>query len=375
MSGGLTEAIHDSLEDDRTGLASGPGRRAAVPRRDAATLTVVGIDLGGTKVAAASLRDGELTPAAIEVTDHSSQAALLDQLVSLVKSVRGTKLDAVGVGVPSVVEFETGRVIASVNVPLAGVPLRQLLRERLGVPVFVDNDANIAALAEAHDDELRMVAKNLVMLTLGTGMGGGLVLGGRVYRGATGGAGELGHTIVAADLSSPFRSASGFPQPGSLERVAAGSALDRLAADAAVAQPQSALGQRRAAGQSVLGADVVRAARAGDPISAHVVETWAERVGIGIANAINTFDPDEVVLGGGAARAGELLLEPARRVALSHVVPGLGGSTTIRLARHKRAGVLGAALVALHELEPSTPPPPDNVTRRLPVPKPVSAEP
>ena len=154
-----------------------------------------------------------------------------------------------------------------------------------------------------------------------------------------------------------------------------GSALDRLAADAAVVHPQSALGQRRAAGHSVLGADVVRAASAGDPISAHVLETWAERVGIGIANAINTFDPDEVVLGGGAARAGELLLEPARRVARSHVVPGLGGSTTIRLARHDHAGVLGAALVALHELEPSTPPPSDNVTRRLPLPKPAATKP
>ena len=359
---------------DRTMSHSGRGRRAPVPCCDGATLTIVGIDLGGTKVAAASLRGGELGPAAIEVTDHSSQQAVLDQLVSLVKSVRGGKLDAVGVGVPSVVEFETGRVTASVNLPLAGVPLRRLLRERLGVPVFVDNDANIAALAEAHDHRLQMVAKNLVMLTIGTGIGGGLVLCGRIYRGATGGAGELGHTIVAADLSSPSRAASDFPQPGSLERVAAGSALDRLAADAAVGQPQSALGRRRAARQSVLGADVVRAARAGDSTSAHVVETWAQRVGIGIAHAINTFDPDEAVLGGGAARAGELLLEPARRAALSHVVPGLGSNTTIRLARHERAGVLGAALLALHELEPSTAPTPDKVTQRRLFPKPVGAE-
>jgi glucokinase len=370
----LVEGVRHLLHDDRTTPHSGPDHRAPVPCCERASLTIVGIDLGGTKVAAASLRGGELGGAAIEVTDHSGQEALLDQLVSLVKSVRGAKLDAVGLGVPSVVDFETGGVIASVNVPLAGVPLRQLLRERLGVPVFVDNDANVAALAEAHDHKLRMVAKNLVMLTLGTGMGGGLVLGGRVYRGATGGAGELGHTVVAADLSSPLRSTSGFPQPGSLERVAAGSALDRLAADAAAAQPESALGRRRAAGQSVLGDDVVRAARAGDPTAAHVVATWAERVGLGIANAINTFDPDEVVLGGGAARAGELLLEPARRVALSHVVPGLGANTTIRVARHNRAGVLGAALLALHELEPSITPTTDKVTQQLLLPKPVGAE-
>jgi glucokinase len=101
----------------------------------------------------------------------------------------------------------------------------------------------------------------------------------------------------------------------------------------------------------VVGADVVEAARAGDAPAAHLVRTWAERVGIGVANAINTFDPDEVVIGGGAARAGELLLEPARRVALAYVLPGLGRSTRIRLARHGvRAGVLGAALLALDEL-------------------------
>ena len=98
----------------------------------------------------------------------------------------------------------------------------------------------------------------------------------------------------------------------------------------------------------------MRAARGGDPAAIGALETWAEHVGIGVANAINTFDPDEVVLGGGGSRAEELLLEPARRVARSYVVPGLGRNTKIRLARHgARAGVLGAGLLALHELHPS----------------------
>ena len=121
---------------------------------------------------------------------------------------------------PSIVEFETGRVISSVNVPLADIPLRQVLGERLGVPVFVDNDATVAALAEAHDEELRPVVRNLVMLTVGTGIGGGLVLDGRIYRGSTGGAGELGHTIVGLDFRGPVPEPAGFPQPGSLEVVA-----------------------------------------------------------------------------------------------------------------------------------------------------------
>ena len=129
-------------------------------------------------------------------------------------------------------------------------------------------------------------------------------------------------------------------------------ALDRLAKRAAQHEPDSALGRLLAAGQPVLGREAVDAARDGDPAAVRIVELWGERIGIGVANAINTFDPDEVVIGGGAAQAGDLLLDPARRAAVAHVVPGLGERTTIRLARHGvRAGVLGAALLAAHELE------------------------
>jgi glucokinase len=316
---------------------------------------VVGVDLGGTKVAVARVCDGQLGDSLTESTNRSSAAALLDQLDELVERVRSETTRAVGIGVPCVVEFETGRVVSSVNVPLADLPLRQLLGVRLRVPVFIDNDATVAALAEAHDEQLRMVAHNLVMFTVGTGVGGGLVLGGRIYRGATGGAGELGHTIVgleAWDRAVPAPTT--FPQPGSLESLAAGHALDRLASQAAELQPGSALGRLRANGRPVLGGDAVRAARDGDQAAAAVVEVWGEHVGIGVANAINTFDPDEVVIGGGAALAGELLLQPATRVARGYVLPGLGERTVIRLARHGvRAGVLGAALLAMHEAEES----------------------
>jgi glucokinase len=314
---------------------------------------VIGVDLGGTKVAAAELRDGRLGPSTTEPSDVADAEALLAQLVELVGRVRaGRELDAVGIGVPSVVEFETGRVVSSVNVPLADIPLRRVLGRRLGVPVFVDNDATVAALAEAHDTNLSLVARNLVMLTVGTGIGGGIVLGGRIYRGATGGAGELGHTIVAMDLSQGVPPPGRFPQVGSLEAVAAGHALDHLAQQAAAAEPSSELARLAEHERPVLGADAVRAARDGDPAATRIVELWAKRVGIGVANAINAFDPDEVVLGGGGARAGELLLAPASEVARQYAVPGLGARTRIRLARHGvRAGVLGAALLAVHELE------------------------
>lgn len=313
---------------------------------------VLGVDLGGTKIALAGLRDRRLGESVVEPTDGSSAEALIEQLHSMIAAARQDDLKAVGIGVPSVVEFDTGRVVSSVNVPLADVPLREVLEERLELPVFVENDATVAAFAEAHDDDLRLVAHNLVMLTIGTGVGGGLVLGGRIYRGATGAAGELGHTIIGLDGKVDLVPApAAFPQPGSLEAVASGHALDRLA-ERAAEDPASSLGRLRAPGRPVLGADAVQAAQDGDPPAARIVEVWGERVGIGVANAINTFDPDEVVIGGGAARAGELLLDAVRRVARGYVLPGLGTRTTIRLARHGvRAGVLGAALLGAAELE------------------------
>jgi glucokinase len=325
---------------------------------------VIGVDLGGTKIAVARLVGRELADAKLSPTNLDSAEALIDQLVSLVQDCRGAELDGVGIGVPSVVNFEKGRVVSSVNIPLVDVPLGEVLGERLGVPVFVDNDATVAALAEAHDDDLKMVARDLVMLTIGTGVGGGLVLDGRIYRGATGGAGELGHTLVGMDLRGPVPAAGKFPQPGSLESVAAGHALDGLVERFAREHPNSALGRRHAAGEKLTGVEAAEAALDGDPDAARLIELWGERVGIGVANAINTFDPKEVVIGGGAARAGDLLLEPAKRTASAYVLPGLGTDTTIRLARHGvQAGVLGAALLAVHELSRVDSPSPTEVVR------------
>ena len=317
-------------------------------------MSVVGVDLGGTKVAVAWLRGRELSESVLQPTDCSDSAALMDQLVAVIEGVKVDNLEAVGIGVPSIVDFDTGRVVSSVNIPLADVRLREVLSERIGVPVFVDNDATVAALAEAHDEQMQLVARDLVMITVGTGVGGGLVLGGRIYRGATGGAGELGHTLVGLDLSGDSVPRHGtFPQRGSLEYEASGHALDRLATEAAKQHPESALGRLYQQGKPVLGVEAVDAAQAGDPEAARILDVWGQRLGVGIANAINTFDPEEVVIGGGAAQAGDLLLRPAERVAREYVLPGLGTQTTIRVARHGvRAGVLGAALLAAHELDP-----------------------
>ena len=311
---------------------------------------LIGVDVGGTKTSVASMRGGAVGQPLVRPTERSSAEALLAQIVAQVREVAaGASPAAVGVGIPSVVEFATGRVRSSVNIPLQDVPLRTVLSERLDLPVFVDNDATVAALAEAHDAQGRLDVRSLVMFTVGTGVGGGIVIDGRSYRGATGAAGEFGHTLIA--LSELIPAATSFPQPGSLESLAAGHVLDRLAHEAATTHPESALGATLAARGSVAGPDAVAAAHAGDAIAIGCLATLGRRVGIGVANAINTFDPEVVAIGGGVSSAGELLLEPARSAALEYVLPGVGTATEIRIARSgPQAGVRGAALLARSEL-------------------------
>jgi glucokinase len=296
------------------------------------TERLIGVDVGGTKISVAVLDGSTLTSPRIVATDTSDVEHLLDQLVEAIREVGPAQ--AVGVAVPSVVDFATGRVRASVNVPLANIALRDVLRERLGVPVIVDNDATCAALAEAYDDEGALVARHLVMFTIGTGVGGGIVIDGRVYRGATGGAAELGHTIVGADLRhAPFAHADDFPQPGSLESLASGSALNTIAAE-----------------HGVQAGRVIDCARDGDPGARAAIDLLGRRLGIGIANAINVFDPELIVVGGGVCAAGELLLAPAREEAARYVLTGVGTTTEIRQARYgSGAGVRGAALLAGQE--------------------------
>ncbi len=315
----------------------------------------IGIDVGGTKIACATLQGGALGESHLQHTELDSQERLVEQLVAAVEHARTPDSRAVGVGVPSLIEFATGRIRSSVNIPLQDLPLRELLTERVGIPVYVENDASCAALAEAFHDG-RMAVPHLVMFTVGTGVGGGLELNGRLYRGATGTAAEVGHTIVGLALQDGAPDHGGvFPQPGSLEVLASGTALDRLAEEAAREDPNSFLGKRLTRDGGVTGHDAVDGAREGDKGSVRCLQILGERLGIGIANAITMFDPLEVVVGGGVSAAGELLLAPARETAWKYAVPGAGSKCEIRLARHgPRAGVLGAALLAAQEYAEET---------------------
>jgi glucokinase len=316
-----------------------------------AVASVFGIDVGGTKVAVGAVDGASVTREVEHPTDLSGPDALLDGIEAGVKELTAAvgPPEAIGIGVPSQVHFDTGTVLASVNIPLAGLPLRKELGDRFGVPVFVDNDANCAGLAEAHlvpDPP----AKYLVMLTLGTGVGGGVIIDGRIFRGATGLGAELGHVVIDASADDGGNGDT-FPRPGSLEWFCSGTGLELEADRRAREDPGSGLGRVHTVKGHVSGRDAETLA-SGEDASALELFAWHGRyLGMGIASVVNTFEPEHVVIGGGLSRAAHLFLEPARSEAARWALPALWERASLRLARGGTdAGVIGAGLLAEQEL-------------------------
>jgi glucokinase len=295
-------------------------------------MQVLGIDVGGTKVVITSVVDGRALESQRIETPLDHTEALLDGIEKLARSVieKDGQPEAIGVGVPSQIDFATGTVVASVNIPLEGVGLRDELGRRLGLPVFVDNDANVAALAEAHT----IGARNLVMLTLGTGVGGGVVIDGMIFRGSTGRGGELGHMVIEADgRKCPGRTC---PNRGCVEAYCSGTALEIAS--------------------GMHGPDVVSAARAGDEAALGHLTEVGRWLGVAIANFVNIFEPEHIVIGGGfGSSASDLLLDTAVEEARSRALPAGFERLDVSLARlGNRAGVIGAGLLAQMEHTPAT---------------------
>jgi glucokinase len=235
----------------------------------------------------------------------------------------------------------------AVNLELADVPLRDLMGDRLGMPVVIDNDANLALLAE-HRFGAARAARNAAMLTIGTGIGGGLVIEGRLYRGTTGAAGELGHIVIQAD--GP-RCQGNCPNRGCVESLASGTAIAREGLAAAERAPDSALGRARAAGEAVDGTLVTEAALEGDETAREVIALVGRRSGVALSSLANALEPDVVVIGGGAIKAGDLLVEPARRELAARALPPMNRTPVAAAELGPEAGMIGAATMAALELE------------------------
>ena len=310
-----------------------------------------GVDVGGTKVAAAAVVGGEVRAAVEHPTDRASAEALLHGVEAAVAAVaeRAGRPDAIGVGVPSQIDFATGSVMASVNIPLAGIELRGELEQRLGAPVVVDNDANCAALAEARTVEEES-APDLMMLTLGTGVGGGVVIDGAIFRGATGLGAELGHVVV--DLEGP-PCPGACPNRGCLEALCSGQALARDATELGKAAPRSWLGRAVAERGRASAEDAVAAARDGDAEARLLFDRFARYLGAAMSGFVNAFEPARLVVGGGISAAADLFFDAACAEATARALPPAARRVRFGLARGgAAAGVIGAGLLAAAEYGP-----------------------
>jgi glucokinase len=308
----------------------------------------IGIDVGGTKTNAVRVtREGRILERSQAPTPAEDQEATLATMIRLGRTVMSDEVLAVGVGAAGMVDAASGVLRFAPNLAWRELPIATRMREALGLPCQVDNDANVAAYGEFRFGAGRGY-RHLLLVTVGTGIGGGIVSDGRVFRGAHGFAAEIGHIVV-----EPGGPLCGCGNRGCWEQVAAGRAIDRLGRRAARDHPDSRL--RRLAGgdpEAVTGRHVTEAARAGDAMAIGILAEVGRRLGEGIAGLVNVLDPEAVVVAGGAAVAGELLLEPARAAFLEAVegrehrpeVPILAA----RLGND--AGAVGAATLALEEL-------------------------
>jgi glucokinase len=291
---------------------------------------VIGVDVGGTKIlAGVVLRDGQVERRRENPTPTSSEDALLAGLDSAVEELLADDIVALGFGLPSPIDQRAGRALKAVNIPLADVDFRSRMAERFGLPVGIENDANAAAYAEFHFGAARDV-DNMVMLTLGTGCGGGAVVDGKLFRHWA----EFGHIVVEHEGIPCQGTCTG---RGHLEPYVTGVAATKLA--------------QEEFGPAVDSHRLVRLAREGEARAVEILDGIGRYLGSGIGSLVNIFNPDLVVIGGGFAAAGDFVLEPAREVLRREGLAGAGERVRIvRAELGTAAGLIGAGLIAFDAL-------------------------
>ena len=296
----------------------------------------IGVDLGGTKILAGVVdRDGSTVRRHERATPQDSQEHVLAELEAAVAELMGDSVGAVGFGVPSPIDQAEGVVVRCVNVPLEDAPLRDRMHERFGVPVGLDNDANAAAHGEWRAGAGRG-EDDIVMLTLGTGVGGGVISGGRPFRGRNGAGAELGHVVIVHDGRPCQGACTG---RGHLETYASGSAATAAA--------------REAFGPSADAHRLVRLANEGDAQAKELLEEVARHLGSGIGSFVNIFGPRLVILGGGfGVAAYDYLRGPAEEVMRREALEPM--RSAVRLTKAElgtAAGLIGAGFVGFEALD------------------------
>jgi glucokinase len=296
---------------------------------------VIGVDLGGTKILAGVVdRESNVLRRIERPTAVSATEDLLGELEAMVGELLEDGVGALGFGIPATIDQQRGVAVTAPNLPLADFAFRDRMQERFGLPVGIDNDANAAAIAEWAVGAGRGT-KHMIMLTLGTGIGGGLILDGRPYRGALGAAAELGHIVIQHDGPRCQGVCTGH---GHLEVLASGTAAGKVA--------------RELFGPEATSYELVRQAQDGDAAAIEALAEIGRKLGSGIGSLVNIFNPELVVIGGGFAAAGDLVLDPAREVVQREALePARDLVRIVHAELGPAAGLVGAALVGFEALD------------------------
>lgn len=307
---------------------------------------IIGVDLGGTKISGAiSDIDGNVIERQIVSTNaFEGENYVMNRIINVIdllintsgKSIEGIK--SIGIGSPGPLDSDKGIIITTPNLPFRNFNLVNPIKDKFGVPVYLDNDGNVAAMGEFLYGEGKNT-KNMIYVTVSTGIGGGAVLNGRMYRGSTGNALEIGHITILPD--GPLCNCG---NKGCLEALASGTAITRQAVDAIKNGVISSLSKYK----KVTTFEVFKEAEAGDKLSKEIIELSLNYLGIGIANIITAFDPEIIILGGGVIKAGEIVIDSINKVVEKRCFKNMASSCSIVTAKlGSDAGVMGAVALAL----------------------------
>jgi glucokinase len=287
---------------------------------------VIGVDIGGTKILAGVVdREGHVEHRREHPTRTASEDELLTGLDLAVEELLTDEIAALGFGIPSPIDQRTGRALQAVNIPLTDIDFRARMKERFGLPVGIENDANAATYAEFRFGAAREV-DSMIMLTLGTGCGGGAVIDGQLFRGWA----EFGHIVIQYDGLPCQGTCTG---RGHLEPYVTGVAAGKLAAEEF--------------GPAVDAHRLVRLANEGEAQAIEILDGIGRHLGAGIGSLVNIFNPDLIVIGGGFAAADDFVLDPAREILRREALAKAGYRVPIvRAELGTAAGLIGAGLVA-----------------------------
>lgn len=311
---------------------------------------VVGVDLGGTKISTAlSDLEGKIINQTTIPTDaHEGEVPVLNRIINSIEKVVNDSavsyedIKGIGIGSPGPLDAKQGIIITTPNLPFKNFNLVKHISEKFGVPVFLDNDANVAAIGEFMFGAGKG-AENIVFFTVSTGVGGGAILNGKVYRGHTSNALEIGHMTVA-----PHGPRCNCGNVGCVEATSSGTAIAKRAHEALSTKVETSLRKY----ENVTSYEVFVEAAAGDPVAKDIIDDAMNYLGIAVANAVSIFDPEYVIIGGGVSKAGDVVFDTVRKVVNKRCFKSMAESVKIVPAGlGTDAGLIGAVALALLETQ------------------------